>query len=265
MANEFIWHLPTEAQQAMSYAANAAKADLAKQENMLRMAELGMRRQQAQQTAELNRLITQSQIGQQEISNRLKERELTQQGELARERNANYLAGLRIQFPEGRQTAEQLKQTYDEQLRKQQEAEIAKETNDAQQSLNALNQLEDELKKLGSIAVSKDVSNKTAKKSLNLPVIQQHLGEVTSKRNLLIEQLAQRGIVYDPVNRKFMGATNLTAGRIPTASQLQAPPPAPIADPRIDAIKREAAAAIQAGANPAAVYQRAAELGVELR
>lgn len=321
----FIFHGDVEARQMENYANNAAKADLAKQENLFRMAELGLRRQQAQETAQLNQLITQSQLQQRQIENQFRERELSQRGELERERNQNYLKGLQIQFPEGRLTPEGQRQAYDAQLRaqeEQQEAGLAQQLETALADLDkrigsastlekAPKRLEGQTVSLGDIAglainpiygiyaasqldysgkrnvrnylqkqlnrepTDKEISEfiKTTKAYRASPDTER-LGALQQRRTQITDQLKQYGWMYDPSTKKIIRPRSVTASQltVPTtvtstnaplaASALTAPA---VNDPRIDAIKREAAAAIQAGANPAAVYQRMAEMGVDLR
>jgi len=222
MANEFIWHLPTEAQQAMSYAANAAKADLAKQENMLRMAELGMRRQQAQQTAELNRLITQSQIGQQEISNRLREREINQRGELAR---AQIEADKEIaRMPSQRETEFNRKLQLEEADRKRAEEDELRIVTDAERTLDELNKREVAVKGLKQFGDA-------GRKDINMPSLSSKLYDIATQRQAIIDGMARSGYQFDPTTGKFIGVKRPSAGisnpslpNIPTASQLQQPP-----------------------------------------
>lgn len=316
MAEPFIWHDPVEAQQAMSYAANVAKADLAKQENLFRMAELGLRRQQQQETAELNRLITASQLQQRQIENQFRERQLTQQAELERDRNKTTLDAYKIQFSPDRVDP---RVAYDIQLRQQeeqQEAGLARQLEttlaDLDKKIATTSELEKAPKQLGRQVTMGDITRTAINPIWGMSqldysgqrnvrnYLQQQLqreptdeeitkftasakayragpdtdkfGALKQRRDALVAQLTQLGWTYDPATKKIIRPTSPVASTLtapptgftapPTASALSAPA---LTDPRIDAIKREAAAAIQAGANPAAVYQRAAELGVDLR
>lgn len=315
MAEPFIWHDPVEAQQAMSYAANVAKADLAKQENLFRMAELGLRRQQQQETAELNRLITASQLQQRQIENQFRERQLTQQAELERDRNKTTLDAYKIQFSPDRVDP---RVAYDIQLRQQeeqQEAGLARQLEatlaDLDKKIATATPLEKapkDLESRGSLGtiLTRAAMNPVATYLDNRKEVRDYLenqlqrpatsAEVASfvkatkdyraspdtekltslkqRRDALAATLTQYGWTYDPSTRKIIRPRSVTASQltVPTtvtgtnaplaASALSAPA---LTDPRIDEIKRQAAAAIQAGANPAAVYEEAARMGVDLR
>ena len=222
MANEFIWHDPVEAQQAMSYAANAAKADLVKQENLYRMAELGLRRQQAQETAQLNQLITASQLQQRNIENDFRNRELMQRGELERERNQNYLKGLQIQFPEGRTDSrlavEASKQQFELEQQKKDEARDAVLSQEWQILDKEIRGLQDELSKpkpsTGFLGLSRGDYNARLEQDKKT---QLDLSSKVQRQKIIEAILAERG----KVPTTLRGTSPLTTSQLQTAPTTQ--------------------------------------------
>lgn len=253
----FIFHDPVEARQMENFANNAARADLAKQENLYRMAELGLRKQQQQETAELNRLITASQLQQQGLANQFRQQELTQRGELERARNENYLAGLRIQFPQGREDPRLAIQKSKEEF----ELEQQKKENVRDNALSTEWQtLDSEIKNLqaeldkplpstGFLGLSRGDYNLRRKQNEKT---QADIGIKRQRQQLIEAILAERGKVPSRLG---------SFGIPPSASSLNGLG----GQTSMDDVKREAAAAIQRGANPAEVYKRMAELGFDIR
>lgn len=298
MANEFIWHDPVEAQQAMSYAANMAKADLLKQENLYRMAELGVRRQQAEQTNQLNRLLTENQLRQQNLDNQFRDKQLAQQLEIAK-------------LP--RYTSEIDRQNYDKTLREEEDRREASLAQQLETSLSDLDKkiavastLEKAPKKLegqqvsmadlGRIAVNPiwgmsqlDFSGRRAVREYLQQQLQrdpsdaeinkfitdtktyrsspdtERLSALQQRKLQINAQLAQYGWLYDPATKKVIRPTKVA----PLSTQSTPPPASSLngvgGQTTLDDVKRAAAAAIQQGANPSAVYQRMADLGFDIR
>lgn len=247
-------------------------------EGMFRIAQLQQQQKAQQEKNELDRMIAQSQIAQAKIGDSFREKELAQQGKIAEDRNKNYLEGLRIQYPEGKINpqvqATEAKIEYDRELeRKATEQDTALDA-----EWNALtNNIESAMAKKGETIPARSLMDWIDRPERAAIRWQINKAAVASKkktdaeldaklidwrrRQQTIEAiLSERGKA--PVRRAPGTVSQPSAMATPSVSQLLPPP---VADPRIDAIKREAAAAIQRGANPAEVYSRMEQLGVPIR
>lgn len=289
-----LWTDPVVAHQMETYATNAARADLAKQENMYRIAELGLRKQQAEQTNQLNRLLTANQLQQQDLDNRYRDRALSQQLEIAK-------------LP--RYTSEIDRQAYDKTLRQEEdlrEANLASQLEaslaDIDKQISTASPLEKAPKNLESPSLSmgdlariainpvlamsqfdysgqRDVTDYLRKQYQREPTEQEvskfikdtktyraspdtaRLPALQQRKLALLSQLTQYGWIYDPATKKIIRPNKPSVTVPPTASSLTTPG----GQPTLDEVKREAAAAIQGGANPADVYKRLADLGFDIR
>lgn len=186
-----------------TYATNANRAELARQENVYRMAELGLRKQQAEQTNQLNQLLTANQLQQRDLDNRFRDRQLAQQLEIAK-------------LP-SRYGSELEKEAYDKHLRDQQDIETLRIVTEAESALDNLNKQEAQLNKI----------KLSGAKTINKPILEANLSKVTMDKRKILDGLAAAGFQYNPTTGKFIGIKRPSAvPSLPTVSQLQSTAPA---------------------------------------
>lgn len=231
-------------------------------EGMFRMAQLQQQQKAQKEKTDLDRMIAESQMAQARIGNDFKNKELEQRGAISREGMKADIDVAKIQAGriDPREAINQERQRYDAEMAQKEEAQdqvliqewqmLRSEANAEQSKLDAT------MPGDGFWGFGRGPYDARVKEDKGTT---SRLQDIKSRMTNISNILAQRGKV-PTVNRA--APTAMATDAPPAAYQLQ---PSSPADPRVDAIKREIAKFIQDGGSPAVAYERAAQLGVDLR
>lgn len=234
-------------------------------EGMFRMAQLQQQQKAQKEKTDLDRMIAESQMAQARIGNDFKNKELEQRGTLTEKGydTSIKVAEIRAKEVDPRLAINDERQKYDAQLAQKEEAQD-------QVLIREWQMLDKELSDLTSRKAAPlpnrswyewyDRGQDRGTKEQELKTIDPEIAKKVKRQTLIENILAQHSKVPSP-NRVAPTAMAPDAAP-PPAYQLK--PQAP-ADPRIDAIKRGIAEFIQDGGSPAVAYERARQMGVDLR
>lgn len=232
-------------------------------EGMFRMAQLQQQQKAQKDKTDLDRMIAESQIQQAKIGNEFKNKELAQRGSLTEKGYDTDIkvAEIRAKAVDPRLAINEERQKYDAQLAQKEEAQDQVLIREWQmlraEAAAEQSKLDATMPGDGFLGFGKGPYNARVKENEQAT---KRLSDITQRMTNISNILAQRGKV--PTPNRVVPSASVTDSAPPPAYQLQ--PVAP-ADPRVDAIKRGIAKFIQDGGDPSIAYERARQLGVDLR